>query len=384
MSLFPSVHPDTKKPAPGNEAGSNNWKHIMTDTTNKNNNQAPLVSAEIVLTGHHYVPIDIKLVTESELAFLSDAGFRAAITLMLKSWNETPATSLPNDDRLLANLAGFGRGPSALADWAGVKDEALSAFVLCDDGRWYCPAMVGKAEEVHHAVQMRKAKSDAGRAVIEANREAARKLRLQSLSQHAKGDTVTVTMPVTMAATQLNHTELHDTELNDTTGKETTSQHTKPDDPADGSGMISNDCFEPAKAAPGDSGGQVGNSLTMPDQSEATEDSVPPAAKLAPASAVPDPDPVGFEEGVIRFTVSEMEALRRTYLNLHVERELCDLTRWAGRLVEAGKDWRQAIRSTLSKKDKAVEAQRMEMKLAAEANAKAQAAGIYRSPGVAI
>lgn len=360
----------------------------MSDTISKNNNQPPLVSADIVLHGHHYVPVDIKLVTESELAFLTDAGFRAAITLILKSWQETPATSLPNDDRLLANMAGFGRGPSALNDWTAVRDEALSAFVLCADGRWYCPALAEKADEIWHSVQMKKARTDAARAKVIANREESRQRRLQALHPQVSGECVTDrdaecdTGRVTDY--QLNNTTQHDMTLHDTIGNETRSHHTTPNGPVVGSGMISNDCSEPAKAAPVGIDEDAVNSPTMPDQSAATEDSVPPAAKLDPAPAAPDHDVVGFSEGVIQLTMGELEALRRTYVNIHVERELADLERWAGRVAAGGKDWRQAVRNALSKKDRTVEAERMAMKMAAEANSKAEAAGIYRSPGPAI
>ena len=46
-----------------------------------------------------------------------------------------PAGSVPDDDYILAEWAGFGR--RNLEGWLSVKDEVMSAWTRCSDGRWY-------------------------------------------------------------------------------------------------------------------------------------------------------------------------------------------------------------------------------------------------------
>ena len=69
------------------------------------------------------------------------AGLLAALWLVaaLRLWwqsyaHETPAASLPNNDTLLADYAGYG---VAVKAWRKVKDQAMRGWELCSDGRWY-------------------------------------------------------------------------------------------------------------------------------------------------------------------------------------------------------------------------------------------------------
>jgi len=92
-----------------------------------------------------WMPLDVLRLRDSELAVLASAdAFRAAILLWCASWHQVPAASLPNDDRLLANLAGYGRD---LDGWAAVRADALTGFVACADGRLYHPELSAKAIE---------------------------------------------------------------------------------------------------------------------------------------------------------------------------------------------------------------------------------------------
>ena len=70
--------------------------------------------------------------------------FRASVLLWCASWQQTPAASLDNKDRELAGMAGFSR---AMGEWLKIKDEVMSGFVLCADGRWYHPVVAEKALE---------------------------------------------------------------------------------------------------------------------------------------------------------------------------------------------------------------------------------------------
>src|SRR5262249_23249587 len=58
------------------------------------------------------------------------------------SWHQVPAASLPDDDRVLAQLAGYGR---VIREWQKVRDGALRGWVKCSDGRLYHPVVAEKA-----------------------------------------------------------------------------------------------------------------------------------------------------------------------------------------------------------------------------------------------
>lgn len=92
---------------------------------------APLVPAEVDLTGLGFMPLKHLRVMQSTL-FIKSTGdeFKAAFALWCKSWTEIPAGSLPNDDELLAAL-------SQAKSWKKVRDRALHGWIACSDGRLY-------------------------------------------------------------------------------------------------------------------------------------------------------------------------------------------------------------------------------------------------------
>lgn len=109
----------------------------------------PLVPSDTDLRDFHFMPLDVARLMNSDLvAVASGEEFRAAVLLWCKSWHQVPAASLPNDDRMLAHLAGFGRDLKA---WGEVKEVALRGFVLCSDGRLYHPVIAEKATEAFDA-----------------------------------------------------------------------------------------------------------------------------------------------------------------------------------------------------------------------------------------
>jgi hypothetical protein len=131
------------------------------------------------------MPMDAMRLRDSDLAAVATGDeFRAAVLLWCACWHQLPAASLPNDDRMLAKLAGYGRDVDA---WMIVKKEALRKFVVCDDGRLYHPVI---AEKANDAWEKKKA--------FKARTEAARAARLQKLSQSDdKKPTDDVTISVT-------------------------------------------------------------------------------------------------------------------------------------------------------------------------------------------
>jgi len=109
------------------------------------NRPDPLTAPDCDLRDFPYMPLDVVRLRDSETAVLLTPGeFRAAILLWCASWHQVPAASLPNDDRLLAMLAGFGRYQKG---WAQVKAGAIRGFIECKDGRLYHQVVAEKAQE---------------------------------------------------------------------------------------------------------------------------------------------------------------------------------------------------------------------------------------------
>jgi hypothetical protein len=105
----------------------------------------PLTPPDCDLRNFSWMPLDVSWLRDSDLtAVLSAEAFRATMFLWCACWHQVPAASLPNDDRILAKLAGYGRDVDS---WTRVRDEALHGFVECSDGRLYHPVMAAKALE---------------------------------------------------------------------------------------------------------------------------------------------------------------------------------------------------------------------------------------------
>lgn len=87
----------------------------------------------------------------------TDAEWRAGVTLWLKSWDQIPAGSLPDDDIELCRLAEFGRDQRT---WKKLRPMALHGWYICADGRLYHRVV---AEGVLAAYARRRAASDKGK-----------------------------------------------------------------------------------------------------------------------------------------------------------------------------------------------------------------------------
>lgn len=108
---------------------------------------APLTSEDVDLRDFDWMPLDVGRLRDSDLVVLASGdAFRAAVLLWCAAWHQSPAGSLPTDDRLLANLAGYGRD---IRGWASVRADALRGFVECSDGRLYHPLVCQKAIEAN-------------------------------------------------------------------------------------------------------------------------------------------------------------------------------------------------------------------------------------------
>lgn len=106
---------------------------------------SPLTSPDCDLRDFPFMPLDVVRLRDSDIAAISTGDeFRCAVLLWCASWHQIPASSIPDDDIVLAQLAGFGR---VIKEWQKVRDGALKGWVKCDDGRLYHPVVAEKANE---------------------------------------------------------------------------------------------------------------------------------------------------------------------------------------------------------------------------------------------
>ncbi|MGF6633548.1 hypothetical protein OKW39_000699 [Paraburkholderia sp. MM6662-R1] len=105
----------------------------------------PLTPADCDLRDFAFMPLDVVRLRDSDIAALSTGEeFRSAVLLWCASWHQVPAASLPDDDRVLSQLAGYGR---VVAEWKKVREGALRGWIKCSDGRLYHPVVAEKANE---------------------------------------------------------------------------------------------------------------------------------------------------------------------------------------------------------------------------------------------
>jgi hypothetical protein len=112
----------------------------------------PLVPAEVDLRDFPEFPLQFERLFASDTWIICNPEEKvAALRLWCKSWHQEPAGSLPMNDRLLANLAGYGE---AVMAWMKVKDHAMLGWTRCSDGRYYHPVVgeiaVAKWEKKKH------------------------------------------------------------------------------------------------------------------------------------------------------------------------------------------------------------------------------------------
>lgn len=94
---------------------------------------APLVPADVDLRDFPFTPLfRARLFGSSFHARATDAEWRAGVTLWLKSWDQLPAGTLPDDDVDLCRLAELGRDLKA---WKKLRTGAMRGWFKCQDGR---------------------------------------------------------------------------------------------------------------------------------------------------------------------------------------------------------------------------------------------------------
>ena len=114
----------------------------------------PLTDPTVDVAGLPGFMLNVVRLLSSELVAISTGDeFKAAVLLWCRSWQQTPACSLPDDDRVLASFAGLG---ADVKKWRKVRDVALRGFVRCSDGRLYHPVLVEDAKRASKARQQRR------------------------------------------------------------------------------------------------------------------------------------------------------------------------------------------------------------------------------------
>jgi hypothetical protein len=121
----------------------------------------PLAPAGCDLRDFAFMPLDVQRLRDSDLAALeSPECCWSAVLLWCASWHQIPAASLPDDDRVLAQLAGFGR---VIKEWQRVREGALRGWVKCSDGRLYHPVVAQKACDAWESKFQQRWKSECAR-----------------------------------------------------------------------------------------------------------------------------------------------------------------------------------------------------------------------------
>lgn len=121
----------------------------------------PPLSADVDLRDFAFMPLDVVRLRDSDIAALTTGDeFRAAVMLWCAAWHQIPAASIPDDDIVLARLAGYGR---VVKEWQKVREGALRGWVKCSDGRLYHPVITEKAVEAWDSKQAYRAKKEADR-----------------------------------------------------------------------------------------------------------------------------------------------------------------------------------------------------------------------------
>lgn len=106
---------------------------------------APLSPPDCDLRGLEWFPLyGDRLFGSDTWLMASPEGRCAALALWWASWKQCPAGSLPDHDRALAQLAGYG---AAVKAWMEVREEVMRGWVRCSDGRLYHPVVCSLAAE---------------------------------------------------------------------------------------------------------------------------------------------------------------------------------------------------------------------------------------------
>jgi Protein of unknown function (DUF1376) len=106
---------------------------------------APLVSTKVDLTDFKFMPLEVARLRRSKAWLICKRRPEVAfymLNLWTASWHERPASSLEDDDDVLADAA-----MCPPDRWSEVKADVLRGWIKCSDGRLYHPVVAEKALE---------------------------------------------------------------------------------------------------------------------------------------------------------------------------------------------------------------------------------------------
>lgn len=130
---------------------------------------APPLPPSVDLRDFDYMPLDVVRLRDAETTVKTKGDeFRCAVILWCAAWHQVPAASLPDDDELLADMAGYGR---VVKEWRKVKAGALRGFVKCKDGRLYHRVVAEKAVQAWLAKLKQRWINECGRLKKQAQRK---------------------------------------------------------------------------------------------------------------------------------------------------------------------------------------------------------------------
>jgi len=122
----------------------------------------PLIDAAVDLRDFDFMPFFGDRLFKSDTWIMCDAEEKvAALRLWWAAWHQEPAGSLPDNDRLLADLAGYGVAVSA---WTKVRPNAMRGWIECTDGRLYHPVVCEIAIDVWGKKRKKQSDNEADRA----------------------------------------------------------------------------------------------------------------------------------------------------------------------------------------------------------------------------
>lgn len=167
----------------------------------------PLVPPDADLRGFPFFPLyRARLFASTFHVKANDGEWRAGVTLWLKSWDQVPAGSLPNDDAELCHLADLGRD---LKRWRKLRAMALHGWKVGDDGRLYHHTV---AEYVNAALVSKQSQQDRTAAARAARHKLTNGSATTSVTENVTTsvtDNVTITpiLPPDPLSSPLNRTE---------------------------------------------------------------------------------------------------------------------------------------------------------------------------------
>lgn len=157
---------------------------------------SPMTPLDCDLRGFEWMPLDPRRILRSDTWLLGSAEEKMAMmSLLMESWHQVPAGSLPDNDKLLAYLSGTG------PDWPSVRVHALRGWIKCSDGRLYHPVICEKARAAHKSRLEQIARTEAARKAKAERKAEGVNLAIAKTSV-TEPVTESVTDPVTASATE--------------------------------------------------------------------------------------------------------------------------------------------------------------------------------------